>query len=322
MENPELLELTASERLTLDQEYANQISWSTDPTKYCFIIHSRKPVMRYVARNPGSGVQTPFGIDYTLDNPQQAEEMKQPVDVNWVEENEEEGEEDSVDTNGTAHDKKVEEERSTDGSSTEQTAAADSSATATAASAVNTAAAAAGTEGTVDTQATSISQPDPGSRWPLTPIGDVNLFLHADFNLSDYGIHGGGCELEIMIAREEYRGRGLATEAIQAIMRFSERKLGVSRFVAKVLKSNTASVALFEKKLGFELIEYVECFEECVYYKDTSIGAEEEDSDAEETTEGKDAAAPVSTTQTSEDQRVTSEDILSNAVEQASLNDS
>ncbi|RMZ73873.1 n-acetyltransferase 9 [Pyrenophora seminiperda CCB06] len=47
-------------------------------------------------------------------------------------------------------------------------------------------------------------------------IGDVNLFLYrADDDESDEDVVG---ELEIMIARTEARGRGLAKEAVQAFM--------------------------------------------------------------------------------------------------------
>lgn len=38
MSTPELLNATASEPLTLEEEYANQISWKQDPTKYTYII--------------------------------------------------------------------------------------------------------------------------------------------------------------------------------------------------------------------------------------------------------------------------------------------
>ncbi len=324
MQSPELLALTESDPLTLEQEYANQLSWAQDASKYCFIIHSRRPVLRYAARNPGAGVQTAFGIDYTLADEAQAEEMKQPVQVEWGEENEEEDDDEEETAAGgeegvSSRDAHTVQTRAADAASTGQTTAADATATATAAVAPSGGGAAApgagsnfiSTDGTPSdtagdtSSATAPRAPlDPGSRWPLTPIGDVNLFLHADFNLGDYGITGGGCELEIMIAREEYRARGLATEAIRAIMRFSERRLGVSRFVAKVLRENTNSVALFEKKLGFAMIEYVECFDECVFYKDTSIGAtedddgeeeeEEEEEEEGEQIEGKPAAASTS----------------------------
>jgi len=41
MSDPMLLHLTASESMTLDEEYSNQISWSTDETKLTFIVLDR-----------------------------------------------------------------------------------------------------------------------------------------------------------------------------------------------------------------------------------------------------------------------------------------
>lgn len=106
--------------------------------------------------------------------------------------------------------------------------------------------------------------------YPLTPIGDVNLFLHDDFNLSDYGIHGGGAELECMVALSSYRRRGLASESLKLAMQWAGEALGISRFVAKVLATNEPSLRLFRDRLGFDVVEYVECFDEIVLFKDTS----------------------------------------------------
>jgi len=298
MADPELLELTESEPLSLEQEYANQVSWANDPSKYCFIVHSRRPVDTSFRLPGGKGVQTGLGVDYTLESEAQAEEMKKPVDVKWVEENEEDTEEGAEGQAPAASGDSAAADSTTAAESTTATAAPAAAEAAPAASGTTAAAdsasaaatdstasaAAAETEGTAATTAAAASFPDPGSRWPLTPIGDVNVFLHEDFNLGDYGISGGGCELEVMLARREYRGRGLATEAVKAIMRFSERRLGVSRFVAKVLAKNAASVSLFERRLGFRLVEYVEAFDERVYFKDTSLegGDDDEEEDDEE----------------------------------------
>lgn len=38
MQDPDILFLTASEPLTLEQEYENQLTWLADPTKYTFIL--------------------------------------------------------------------------------------------------------------------------------------------------------------------------------------------------------------------------------------------------------------------------------------------
>ena len=293
MQDPDLLSLTASEPLSLEQEYANQISWASDPTKYCFIVHSRRPVDR--SFRDGPGVQTAFGVDFTLRDEQHAAQMREPVAVADEEKEEEEefdglDEEDAQRIEGETKGNKDETAKAeatvaaavTAASPADAavaasvaepavTSAADANAPAATSSSATAAASAAAASSTGASAASSPSaQPDPGSKYPLTPIGDVNLFLHEDFNLSEYGIHGGGCEIEIMIAAPEYRQRGLGSEALRALMHFSAEQLGVERFVVKVLRENTPSVALFEKKLGFKLVEYVDCFDECVYFLDTS----------------------------------------------------
>ncbi|CAI9099304.1 OLC1v1036099C1 [Oldenlandia corymbosa var. corymbosa] len=44
MQNPALLEATASEPLTLDQEYEMQVSWTQDPLKQTFIVLDKELV--------------------------------------------------------------------------------------------------------------------------------------------------------------------------------------------------------------------------------------------------------------------------------------
>jgi ribosomal protein S18 acetylase RimI-like enzyme len=271
MQDPAMLALTESEPLTLEEEYANQVSWNVDPTKYCFIIHSRRPVIRTFQEGPG--IKTPFGTDYTLQSEAEAEALKQPVDVKWVEGKEGEAEDEASETGVDA----------AAASSASPSAAPDSASAAAASAASSSPASAAGFTSPAAASASS-SGPSSGEPYPLTPIGDVNLFLYPDFNLEDYGIAGGGCEIEIMIAEESYRRRGLGLEALRLLMEFSAAQLGVERFVVKVLASNTASIELFEKKLGFRVVEYVECFDEVVMFKDTSI--EEPPPAAEESNEG------------------------------------
>jgi RimJ/RimL family protein N-acetyltransferase len=246
-------------------------------------------------REPGGGVRTPLGVDYTLTSEEQARFMQQSAahdsdDDDVAEPATVQG----AHSSAAAHD---------DGDDGEQIASSDededgardasaamdhlsmmaaASSGCAAASHAAGESSAGGSEADSDAAAAAIAQrkkkkeeadawlaaqgPSPYALpYPLTPIGDVNLFLHADFNLSEYGIAGGGCEVEVMIAVEEYRQRGLATEAVRLAMQYSVEVLGVERFVVKVLAHNGASVALFTR-LGFKLIEYVECFDEQVLF--------------------------------------------------------
>lgn len=54
-----------------------------------------------------------------------------------------------------------------------------------------------------------------------------------------------------MVAEPASRRRGIAAEALQLFMAYGATRLGVSKFVAKIGESNAASLALFQRKLGF-----------------------------------------------------------------------
>lgn len=276
MQSPALLAATESDPLTLEEEFANQRSWAVDPAKYCWIIHSRRPVIRTFADGPG--IQTPLGVDYSIASQEEAEVLKKPIDLDA---HESEGEPDDTTPPPPAEDNQQATISAGGASSTMAPVSSSSASSAAAvtssstAAAASTPAAAASTESaSAESSSSSKARSMRGEPYPLTPIGDVNLFLYADFNLGDFGIAGGGCELEVMIAEAQYRRRGLGEEAIRLVMEFSATQLGVERFVVKILQSNTASVELFEKKLGFRLVEYVECFDEVVLFKDTSEAQE------------------------------------------------
>ena len=72
-------------------------------------------------------------------------------------------------------------------------------------------------------------------------------------------------ELDIMIAEESARGQGMGSEASRIMLWYGARHLQIRRFFAKIKKDNAASRALFERRLGFEEIAYVECFGEYEY---------------------------------------------------------
>jgi RimJ/RimL family protein N-acetyltransferase len=64
----------------------------------------------------------------------------------------------------------------------------------------------------------------------------------------------GGMEGELAwMVTEQYRGRGLATEAGSALIRFGLRELGLSRVFAVTHPQNTASLGVMER-LGMTLV--------------------------------------------------------------------
>ncbi|CAG9318946.1 unnamed protein product [Blepharisma stoltei] len=84
-------------------------------------------------------------------------------------------------------------------------------------------------------------------------IGDINLFI------TDEGV----AEINIMIAEETYRRRGLATQAISFMIEFA-RNLGIRDLYAKILEDNIASARVFQK-LGFVEVNRIPDFEEIHY---------------------------------------------------------
>jgi RimJ/RimL family protein N-acetyltransferase len=87
--------------------------------------------------------------------------------------------------------------------------------------------------------------------------GDVNIFLSRD---DDTNLLIG--EIEIMIAEEASRGRGIATEALWLMMRYGMDNLGIDIFEAKILEHNTASLDLFRKKLEYQERRFHQVFRE------------------------------------------------------------
>jgi RimJ/RimL family protein N-acetyltransferase len=88
-------------------------------------------------------------------------------------------------------------------------------------------------------------------------VGDVNLFL------GEAGPGGREADINIMVAEKRARRRGLAREAMLLMMRFGAERLGATRFVAKILDRNGASLRLFlSQPLGFRVWRKVEVFGE------------------------------------------------------------
>lgn len=86
-------------------------------------------------------------------------------------------------------------------------------------------------------------------------IGDVNLFLSEDEEdvESDSGRHceimdfkHKQAELDIMVAEEPFRGKGIGKEAVCIMMMYGAMELGIRKFVAKIKEDNTRSRLLFQ----------------------------------------------------------------------------
>lgn len=114
-------------------------------------------------------------------------------------------------------------------------------------------------------------------------IGDVNLFL-SDIDDSDesdtnenseirevdteVAAQGMGsseqlvqAEVDIMIARKVFQGKGLGRAATCAMLLYGATKLGICRFFCKINEDNTDSIRLF-KAIGFEQCNYAACFKQ------------------------------------------------------------
>ncbi|KAK3251906.1 hypothetical protein CYMTET_38772 [Cymbomonas tetramitiformis] len=89
-------------------------------------------------------------------------------------------------------------------------------------------------------------------------IGDVNLFITENEDSAE--VWNG--EVEIMIAEESARRKGVATEAIRLFMHYvCEHLPRVQLFFVKIGDSNESSLKLFEK-LDFRFHKHVEVFSE------------------------------------------------------------
>lgn len=58
-------------------------------------------------------------------------------------------------------------------------------------------------------------------------------------------------EIGIALTRPDARGRGLAGEALQLLMRYAYQELGLQRLWARIIEDNQASLRLFER-MGFQ----------------------------------------------------------------------
>ncbi|EGC39685.1 hypothetical protein DICPUDRAFT_26513, partial [Dictyostelium purpureum] len=85
-------------------------------------------------------------------------------------------------------------------------------------------------------------------------VGDVNIFFN------EYEDEGTG-ELEIMIAENSSRRKGLAKEALNIIMQYAIEKLSSKKYIVKIGEENQASIQMF-KSMGFVQVGEVNVFKE------------------------------------------------------------
>eukprot|EP01129_Flabellula_baltica_P007551 TRINITY_DN2954_c0_g1_i3.p2 TRINITY_DN2954_c0_g1~~TRINITY_DN2954_c0_g1_i3.p2 ORF type:complete len:185 (+),score=39.53 TRINITY_DN2954_c0_g1_i3:852-1406(+) len=85
--------------------------------------------------------------------------------------------------------------------------------------------------------------------------GDVNLFLEEGEEGEIIG------ELDIMIAEEQSRRKGIASRAIELMMQYAYEFKKVSKFIVKINDDNEPSLNLF-RKLNFQQVDHSEVFQQ------------------------------------------------------------
>jgi len=100
--------------------------------------------------------------------------------------------------------------------------------------------------------------PEPNENRTISDLvamaGDCNLFLN-DFEDNFVA------EIEVMIAEEKCRRKGLARESLALLMNYAIDELKINCFIAKISVDNVASRNLFES-LGFQLTSEANIFQE------------------------------------------------------------
>lgn len=97
---------------------------------------------------------------------------------------------------------------------------------------------------------------------PPIMAGDVNLYLLPD---EDEDEEQGLAEIEVMIAEQNSRRKGLAKNALWLMMAFVTLHLPVRTFVAKILNHNLPSISLFTKQMPFSEHRRIDAFKEIHY---------------------------------------------------------
>ena len=72
-------------------------------------------------------------------------------------------------------------------------------------------------------------------------VGDINLFLSVDEHEKKQA------EIDVMIAEEKYRHKGMGLEAVCLMMWYGVNELKIAKFFAKIKSENHSSRSLFQK---------------------------------------------------------------------------
>jgi len=109
-------------------------------------------------------------------------------------------------------------------------------------------------------------------------IGDVNLFLSEMDDSDDSDTDQISeiketsqettpseprmqAEVDIMIPRKDFQGKGLGRAATCTMLLYGATKLGIHRFFCRINEDNKSSIRLF-KAIGFEQCNYAACFKQ------------------------------------------------------------
>ncbi|KAI7833181.1 GNAT domain-containing protein [Kickxella alabastrina] len=86
-------------------------------------------------------------------------------------------------------------------------------------------------------------------------IGDVNFYLNNHYNPHE-------AELEVMVAEQDYWGRGIATEVLCLMIQYAINDVKVTDLVVRIKEDNSTSIYIFEHSFGFKETERSKAFKE------------------------------------------------------------
>ena len=109
-------------------------------------------------------------------------------------------------------------------------------------------------------------------------VGDVNLFLSDDDDYDDDDDSNSHeendsknkptkrmAELDVMIAEQDARGKGIGKECACMMMLYATKHIKICKFVVRINEYNVALRKMFEQALGFREVNYAACFQQYEY---------------------------------------------------------